>query len=111
MFLVSRPSKRFSTSSLSRKRDEILRQAGFLLGQPQETSSVRRLLVHVESQGDILILGEEEDQEVVPGLALLDGGIQADHKEHLPLILVGQQEEAEHCSIGDLVVEGLAMEV
>lgn len=35
-------------------------------------------LIHVESQGDVLILGEEEDQEVVPSLALLDGGIQAD---------------------------------
>lgn len=35
-------------------------------------------LIHVESQGDVLILGEEEDQEVVTGLALLDGGIQAD---------------------------------
>ena len=35
-------------------------------------------LVHVESQGDVLVLGEEEDQEVVAGLALLDGGIQAD---------------------------------
>lgn len=78
MFLVSRPSKRFSTSSLSTKRDEIVRQAGFLLGQRQETSSVRRLLIHVESQRDVLILGEEEDQEVVTGLALLDGRIQAD---------------------------------
>lgn len=39
---------------------------------------MRRLLIHVESQRDVLILGEEEDQEVVTGLALLDGRIQAD---------------------------------
>lgn len=38
----------------------------------------RHSLIHVESQGDVLILGEEEDQEVVTGLALLDGRIQAD---------------------------------
>lgn len=40
----------------------------------------RNSLVHVEGQGDILILGEEEDQEVVAGLALLYRGIQADLK-------------------------------
>lgn len=32
-------------------------------------------LVHVESQGNVLILGEEKYQEVVTGLALLDGRI------------------------------------
>lgn len=35
-------------------------------------------LVHVESQGDVLILGEKKDQEVVTRLALLDGWVQAD---------------------------------
>lgn len=35
-------------------------------------------LAHVEGQGDVLILGEEEDQEVVTGLALLNRWIQAD---------------------------------
>jgi len=33
------------------------------------------------------------------------------HKEHLPLVLVGQQEEAEHGGVGDLVVERLPVEV
>lgn len=33
------------------------------------------------------------------------------HKEHLPLVLVREQEEAQHCRVGDLVVEGLAVEV
>lgn len=35
-------------------------------------------LVHVEGQGDVLVLGEEQDQEVVAGLALLYRGVQAD---------------------------------
>lgn len=35
-------------------------------------------LVHVEGQGDVLIFGEEKDQEVVAGLPLLDWGVQAD---------------------------------
>lgn len=38
----------------------------------------KHLLIHVERQGDVLILREEEDQKVVTGLTLLDGGIQAD---------------------------------
>ena len=37
-------------------------------------------LVHVEGQGDVLILGEEQDKEVVAGLALLYRGVQADLK-------------------------------
>lgn len=37
-------------------------------------------LIHVEGQGDVLILGEEQDKEVVAGLALLYRGIQADLK-------------------------------
>lgn len=41
---------------------------------------MRHSLIHVESQGDVLILGEEEDQEVVTSLALLDGRIQTDLK-------------------------------
>lgn len=40
----------------------------------------RNSLVHIEGQGDVLILGEEEDQEVVAGLALLYRGVQADLK-------------------------------
>ena len=35
-------------------------------------------LVHVERQGDVLVLGEEQDEEVVASLTLLDGGVQAD---------------------------------
>lgn len=46
---------------------------------------------------------------MVAGLALLDGGIQADHKEHLALVLVGQQKETQHCGVGDLVIESLAV--
>lgn len=38
----------------------------------------RNSLVHVEGQGDVLILGEEQDKEVVAGLALLYRGVQAD---------------------------------
>ena len=45
---------------------------------------------------------------MVTGLALLDVGVRADHKEHLALVLVGQQEEPQHLGVGDLVVEGLA---
>lgn len=81
MFLVSRPSKRFSTSSLQREEGEVTSTAAFswhtglLPGQWKDMSSETHSLVHVESQGDVLILGEEEDQEVVTGLALLDGGI------------------------------------
>ena len=41
----------------------------------------RNSLVHVEGQGDVLILGEEQDKEVVAGLALLYRGVQADLKE------------------------------
>lgn len=37
-------------------------------------------LVHVEGQRDVLILGEEQDEEVVAGLALFYGGVQADLK-------------------------------
>lgn len=49
-----------------------------LPGQQQDASPGRHSLVHVESQGDVLVLGEEKDQKVVTGLALLDGRIQAD---------------------------------
>ena len=48
---------------------------------------------------------------MVASLTLLDAGVQADHKEHLALVLVGQQEEPQHRGVGDLVVEGLAVEV
>lgn len=44
----------------------------------QAMSPERHSLVHVESQRNVLILGEEKNQEVITGLALLDGGIQAD---------------------------------
>lgn len=50
-------------------------------------------LVLVGSQGNVLVLGEKEDQEAVPGSALLDGGIQPDHKEYLVMVLVTQQKE------------------
>lgn len=40
----------------------------------------RNSLVHVEGQRDVLILGEEQDKEVVAGLALLYRGVQADLK-------------------------------
>lgn len=33
------------------------------------------------------------------------------HKKHLPLVLVWEQEEAQHGRVGDLVVEGLAVEM
>lgn len=33
------------------------------------------------------------------------------HEKHLPLVLVGQQKETQHCGVGDLVVEGLAVQV
>lgn len=33
------------------------------------------------------------------------------HKEHLPLVLVWQQEESQDGSVGNLVVKGLTMEV
>lgn len=81
MFLVSRPSKRFSTSSLQREEGEVTGAAAFqwhtslLPGQWEDMNSRTYSLIHVESQRDVLILGEEEDQEVVTGLALLDGGI------------------------------------
>ena len=35
----------------------------------------------------------------------------AHHEEHLALVLVGQQEEPQHRGVGDLVVEGLAVQV
>lgn len=83
MFLVSRPSKRFSTSSLQQRK---MRSQAVLLSNTvpspawswQAMSPERHSLIHVESQRNVLILGEEKDQEVVTGLALLDGGIQAD---------------------------------
>lgn len=35
----------------------------------------------------------------------------AHHKEHLALVLMGQQEETQHRGVGYLVVKGLAMQV
>lgn len=86
MFLVSRPSKRFSTSSLyggkkGRGENRVrgvstsLRIQGGVWEVVWHRGSS---LIHVEGQGDVLILGEEQDQEVVAGLALLYRGVQAD---------------------------------
>lgn len=65
MFLVSRPSKRFSTSSLQTEEDTaghqhccLLVHACLLPGHGK-ISPERHSLIHVESQGDVLILGEE----------------------------------------------------
>lgn len=38
----------------------------------------RRSLAHVQGEADVLLLGEEQDEEVVTCLTLLDGRIQAD---------------------------------
>lgn len=35
-------------------------------------------LAHVEGEAEVLLLGEEQDEEVVARLALLDGRVQAD---------------------------------
>lgn len=35
-------------------------------------------LVHVEGEADVLLLGEEQNEEVITCLTLLDGRIQAD---------------------------------
>lgn len=48
---------------------------------------------------------------MVPGLTLLDRRVQRDHKEHLPGVLVGQQEKTQDCRHRDLVVEGLTVEL
>lgn len=37
--------------------------------------------------------------------------IHTHHKEHLPLVLVRQQEEAQDGGVGDLVVKGLTVQV
>lgn len=81
MFLVSRPSKRFSTSSLRTARGGQGR-----CGLPPARPPARpcpgggqpHSLVHVERQGDVLVLGEKQDEEVVASLTLLDGRVQAD---------------------------------
>lgn len=81
MFLVSRPSKRFSTSSLRTARVGQGR-----CGLPPARPPARpcpgggqpHSLVHVERQGDVLVLGEKQDEEVVASLTLLDGRVQAD---------------------------------
>ena len=39
---------------------------------------MRDSLAHVEGEAEVLLLGEEQDEEVVPRLALLDGRVQAD---------------------------------
>lgn len=97
-----------------------------------------RSLAHVEGEVDVFLLGEEQDEEVVTCLTLLDGRVQADllaknwmngnimkekkcckaeneeptyHKEHLPLVLVWQQEESQHGGVGDLVVKSFTMKV
>lgn len=33
------------------------------------------------------------------------------HEEHLSLVFVWEQEEAEHCGIGDLVIKRLTMQM
>lgn len=40
--------------------------------------SERHSLAHVQGEVDVLLLGEEQDEEVVTCLTLLDGRIQAD---------------------------------
>lgn len=37
--------------------------------------------------------------------------VSAYHKEHLALVLMGQQKETQHRGVGYLVVKGLAMQV
>lgn len=45
------------------------------------------------------------------GLILCAGQIQADHKEHVVPIFVGQQKEIKYVSIGDLIVKGLVVQL
>uniref|UniRef100_A0A6B0VER5 Secreted protein n=1 Tax=Ixodes ricinus TaxID=34613 RepID=A0A6B0VER5_IXORI len=68
-------------------------------------------LGHGELDARLLLLVEEQDEEVVARLALLDRGVQAEHKEHLPRVLVRQQEETQHRRERDLVVERLSVEL
>lgn len=63
---------------------------------------MRHSLIHVESQGDVLILGEEEDQEVVTSLALLDGRIQADLKRTSGHGCVEAQATEQHGPLGSM---------
>ena len=63
---------------------------------------MRHSLIHVESQGDVLILGEEEDQEVVTSLALFDGRIQADLKRTSGHGRVEAQATEQHGPLGSM---------
>ena len=79
------------------------------------TLSIKRLsqdlLSECERDAALLLFGEQEDDKVVASLPLPDWGVQREHKEHLPLVVVWQQEKPRDCAIRDLVVKSLAMQL
>lgn len=69
------------------------------------------LLSKRQLQTSFLFNTEQQHQVMVPGLTLLDGRVERHHEEHLPGILVRQEEKTQYCRHGDLVVEGLTVEL
>lgn len=51
------------------------------------------------------LLPKQQYQKMVSSLTLLNRRIQTDHEEHLPGILMRQNEQPQHCGHRDLVIE------
>ena len=79
------------------------------------THTVVQSHTHTHSLGEgevdltLLIYWQEKDNEVVSGLSLSDGRVQTDHKVHLSLVVVWEEEESSDGGERELVVKRLAM--
>lgn len=70
--------------------------------QVQQQSVLHRAVRLTECGGDLSTKDGGKTQHNAPPVVSY-------HKEHLALVLVGQQKETQHCGVGDLVIESLAV--